>query len=108
MYCIIVYYGECFVQVIKLDVETKLQVEWSAENCWPAEPVFVARPGASEEDDGEMYNYTYNYILFFQFTLNIQCSRHGLVIKSHMFWLYILLTCPSLLVMFRCSPNSSH
>lgn len=43
------------MQVIKLDVETKLQVEWSAENCWPTEPVFVPRPGASEEDDGELF-----------------------------------------------------
>ncbi|MCJ8737373.1 hypothetical protein PDJAM_G00023160 [Pangasius djambal] len=39
-------------KIIKLDVETKLKVEWSAENCLPIEPVFVPRPGASEEDDG--------------------------------------------------------
>ncbi|KAK3533663.1 hypothetical protein QTP70_024016, partial [Hemibagrus guttatus] len=39
-------------KVIKLDVETKLHVEWSTENCFPTEPVFVPRPGASEEDDG--------------------------------------------------------
>lgn len=41
------------MQVIKLDVETKMDVKWSAENCFPTEPVFVPRPGASEEDDGE-------------------------------------------------------
>ncbi|XP_053368492.1 beta,beta-carotene 15,15'-dioxygenase [Clarias gariepinus] len=39
-------------KVIKFDVETKLKVEWSAENCLPMEPVFVPRPDAIEEDDG--------------------------------------------------------
>ncbi|XP_062869248.1 beta,beta-carotene 15,15'-dioxygenase [Trichomycterus rosablanca] len=39
-------------KVIKLDVETKQRVEWSSENCTPTEPVFVPRPGATEEDDG--------------------------------------------------------
>lgn len=39
-------------KVFKLDVETKLHDEWSAENCFPTESVFVPRPSASEEDDG--------------------------------------------------------
>lgn len=39
-------------KAIKLDVETKLHDEWSAENCFPSESVFVPRPGATEEDDG--------------------------------------------------------
>lgn len=68
------------MQLIKLDVETKLEIEWSTENCSPMEPMFVPRPGASEEDDGEMFN---NPVLFFRFTLDIQSSRHGVVFKSH-------------------------
>ncbi|KAG7327290.1 hypothetical protein KOW79_008896 [Hemibagrus wyckioides] len=48
-------------KVIKLDVETKLQVKWSAENCFPTEPVFVPRPGASEEDDGVVLTSVINY-----------------------------------------------
>lgn len=27
---------------------------WHQENCYPSEPVFVASPGAVEEDDGEV------------------------------------------------------
>ncbi|KAG9267116.1 beta,beta-carotene 15,15'-dioxygenase-like [Astyanax mexicanus] len=38
--------------ITKLDVETKQQLEWTAENCYPSEPVFITRPGATEEDDG--------------------------------------------------------
>ncbi|XP_072516214.1 beta,beta-carotene 15,15'-dioxygenase isoform X2 [Salminus brasiliensis] len=38
--------------ITKLDVETKQRLEWTAENCFPSEPVFIPRPGASEEDDG--------------------------------------------------------
>ncbi|XP_066503498.1 beta,beta-carotene 15,15'-dioxygenase isoform X2 [Hoplias malabaricus] len=39
-------------KIIKLDVQTKQQLEWTANNCFPSEPVFVPRPGATEEDDG--------------------------------------------------------
>ena len=40
-------------QIIKLDVETKKKQEWTAENCWPSEAVFISRPNAVEEDDGK-------------------------------------------------------
>lgn len=72
MDCITVEYGEICIQVIKLDVETKLQVEWSAENCWPSEPVFVPRPGASEEHDGE---------LFGEAGMEESSNRNGLVVS---------------------------
>ncbi|XP_031425205.1 beta,beta-carotene 15,15'-dioxygenase [Clupea harengus] len=39
-------------KIIKLDVETKKKQEWTAENCWPSEAVFISRPNAVEEDDG--------------------------------------------------------
>ncbi|KAF7703292.1 beta,beta-carotene 15,15'-dioxygenase [Silurus meridionalis] len=47
-------------KVIKLDVETKLQVEWSAVNCCVTEALFVPRPGASDEDDGVVLNSVIN------------------------------------------------
>lgn len=40
-------------QIAKFDLVTRKHVEWSEENCFPSEPVFVASPGAVEEDDGE-------------------------------------------------------
>ncbi|KAG5270135.1 hypothetical protein AALO_G00189150 [Alosa alosa] len=39
-------------KIVKLDVETKKVQEWTAENFWPSEAVFIARPNAVEEDDG--------------------------------------------------------
>ena len=41
-----------FVQVCKIDVKKKESVEWKEENCYPSEPVFVANPGGTDEDDG--------------------------------------------------------
>ncbi|KAM3857269.1 beta,beta-carotene 15,15'-dioxygenase [Diretmus argenteus] len=39
-------------RIAKFDILTRKHVEWTAENCYPSEPVFVASPGAVEEDDG--------------------------------------------------------
>lgn len=38
--------------VVKYDLLTKTALKWGEEHCWPAEPVFVAAPGAQAEDDG--------------------------------------------------------
>ncbi|XP_043965583.1 beta-carotene oxygenase 1, like [Gambusia affinis] len=39
-------------KIAKVDIVTKTHVEWHQENCYPSEPVFVASPGAEDEDDG--------------------------------------------------------
>ncbi|XP_054479644.1 beta,beta-carotene 15,15'-dioxygenase [Anoplopoma fimbria] len=39
-------------KMAKFDNVTRKHVEWHQENCFPSEPVFVASPGAVEEDDG--------------------------------------------------------
>uniref|UniRef100_A0A668A7Y7 Beta-carotene oxygenase 1, like n=1 Tax=Myripristis murdjan TaxID=586833 RepID=A0A668A7Y7_9TELE len=39
-------------KIAKVDVQTRTHVEWQQEGCYPSEPVFVASPGAVEEDDG--------------------------------------------------------
>ncbi|CDQ90132.1 unnamed protein product [Oncorhynchus mykiss] len=36
----------------KGDIVTRKYIEWTEEDCYPSEPVFVATPGAVEEDDG--------------------------------------------------------
>ena len=38
--------------IVKLDVADGSLRSWSEAGCYPGEPVFVARPGAEEEDDG--------------------------------------------------------
>lgn len=42
-----------FQQLGKIDIVTRTHMEWMQESCFPSEPVFVASPGAVEEDDGE-------------------------------------------------------
>ncbi|MEA2425627.1 MAG: beta,beta-carotene 9,10-dioxygenase, partial [Thermoleophilaceae bacterium] len=39
-------------QIAKADVTTGEVQRWSERGCYPGEPVFVERPGASAEDDG--------------------------------------------------------
>jgi beta,beta-carotene 9',10'-dioxygenase len=38
--------------LVKLDLEGKRGASWYEDGCYPGEPVFVATPGATEEDDG--------------------------------------------------------
>uniref|UniRef100_A0A8C5DHU1 Beta,beta-carotene 15,15'-dioxygenase-like n=1 Tax=Gouania willdenowi TaxID=441366 RepID=A0A8C5DHU1_GOUWI len=39
-------------KIAKFDIVTRTHVEWCQENSFPSEPVFVASPGAVDEDDG--------------------------------------------------------
>ena len=45
-------HGHFFDQLVKLDTITKRKLIWYEEDCYPSEPVFVARPGGKDEDDG--------------------------------------------------------
>lgn len=44
--------GHFLDRVVKLDVDDGTVQCWSAERCYPGEPVFVPAPGARAEDDG--------------------------------------------------------
>ncbi len=39
-------------ELCKVDMETKNILSWSHAGCEPGEPVFIARPGSKDEDDG--------------------------------------------------------
>ena len=49
--------------LLQLDFAKKKAKNWHDEGAVPSEPFFVARPGATEEDDGEL--------LFIFFTIQI-------------------------------------
>ncbi len=38
-------------QLVKIDVRTGIADIWYEEGCYPGEPVFVAAPGATSEDE---------------------------------------------------------
>ncbi|KAG1941329.1 beta,beta-carotene 9',10'-oxygenase [Pimephales promelas] len=40
------------VMIVKFDAETKQRLEWTGEDGFPSEPVFIPRPDAVDEDDG--------------------------------------------------------
>jgi beta,beta-carotene 9',10'-dioxygenase len=44
--------GNFIDNLVKLDLERNATSSWYEEGCYPGEPVFVATPGASDEDDG--------------------------------------------------------
>ena len=39
-------------RIVRADVIARTSTQWYEPDCWPGEPVFVARPEATEEDDG--------------------------------------------------------
>ena len=39
-------------RIVKVDVSDAATLSWSERDCYPGEPVFVARPEAGREDDG--------------------------------------------------------
>lgn len=39
-------------QIVKIDTHDGAALSWTERGCYPGEPVFVARPGAQDEDDG--------------------------------------------------------
>ena len=41
-----------FTSLVRLDVESGAQQVWQEEGTYPGEPIFVPRPGGSQEDDG--------------------------------------------------------
>ena len=44
--------GNFIDNIVKVDVRTGEAVTWFEDGCYPGEPVFVASPNSSAEDDG--------------------------------------------------------
>ncbi|CAA9892841.1 Dioxygenase [Candidatus Methylobacter favarea] len=45
-------YGNFFDKLVKSDLDRSVNSAWRETGCYPGEPVFVAAPGAANEDDG--------------------------------------------------------
>jgi len=43
--------GNFIDNLVKLDLERNVTSSWHEEDCYPGEPVFVARPEAADEDE---------------------------------------------------------
>jgi beta,beta-carotene 9',10'-dioxygenase len=47
-------------RIVKTDVESGSTIEWAEDGCSPGEPVFVAAPGATAEDDGVLLSVVFD------------------------------------------------
>lgn len=46
-----------WIHSLQIDLVKKKAKNWYEDGAIPSEPFFVARPGATEEDDGELLYY---------------------------------------------------
>ncbi len=52
--------GDFLNQLAKLNVKNGMTSFWREDGCYPGEPVFVARPASSEEDDGVLLSVVFD------------------------------------------------
>ncbi|HEX2911803.1 MAG TPA: carotenoid oxygenase family protein [Chloroflexia bacterium] len=71
-------------QLIKVALKAGRTFTWSEEACYPGEPVFVPRPGATSEDDGVVLsvvldgNTNHSFLLALDGTSFTECGRANL------------------------------
>jgi carotenoid cleavage dioxygenase-like enzyme len=46
--------------VVRIDLESRSAKAWTEEGYFPGEPVFVAAPGATEEDEGVLLSVVFD------------------------------------------------
>lgn len=44
--------AEFYNQIVKIDVHARASTRWAEPHCYPGEPVFIASPNRTSEDDG--------------------------------------------------------
>jgi carotenoid cleavage dioxygenase-like enzyme len=70
-----------FSALCKLDLQTSKTIHWSHANCYPGEPIFVAKPGAKLEDDGILISVVFDarikksFLLFLHARDLKECAR---------------------------------
>jgi len=47
-------------QIVKVDINTRKDLAWFEDDCYPGEPVFVSRPACEAEDDGVLLSVVLN------------------------------------------------
>ena len=69
--------------IVKLDVESGEYRGWSEEDQWAGEPVFVARPDATEEDDGVLLSVVLDGISGTSYLLVLDAADLSEVARAH-------------------------
>ena len=61
-----------FDRIVRGDLEQRTSTTWSEPDCWPGEPVFVSRPGATDEGDGVLLSVVLDGAATFLLVLDAQ------------------------------------
>ncbi len=69
-------------QLIKVDIETRQEQRWYEEDCYPGEPVFVAKPGGSAEDEGVILSVVLNAQMGNSFLLLLDARRFSEIARA--------------------------
>ncbi|CAK6983320.1 beta%2Cbeta-carotene 15,15'-dioxygenase [Scomber scombrus] len=74
-------------QIAKFDVVSRKYSMWKQDNCFPSEPVFVASPGAEEEDDVSPFLLvldakTFDELARAEIPATVHLDLHGLFIPA--------------------------
>jgi beta,beta-carotene 9',10'-dioxygenase len=60
--------------IMRVDLDSRTSTAWFEPGCFPGEPVFVARPGARDEDDGVLLSVVFDGSLGSSFLLVLDAA----------------------------------
>jgi beta,beta-carotene 9',10'-dioxygenase len=69
--------GGWLERIVKIDTHDGSSLSWSEDGCFPGEPVFVARPGAEDEDDGALLSVVLDAVAETSFLLVLDATDLG-------------------------------
>ncbi len=69
-------------QLIKVDIETRQEQRWFQDDCYPGEPVFVAKPGGKAEDDGVILSVVLDAAVGNSFLLILDAHRFSEIARA--------------------------
>jgi carotenoid cleavage dioxygenase-like enzyme len=63
--------------IVRIDLESRTRSAWTADGCYPGEPVFVPAPGASGEDEGVLLSVVFDSANGSSFLLVLDAATLG-------------------------------
>jgi beta,beta-carotene 9',10'-dioxygenase len=63
--------------IVRIDLENHTQSVWTADGCYPGEPVFVPAPGATREDEGVLLSVVFDSAEGSSFLLVLDAATLG-------------------------------
>jgi beta,beta-carotene 9',10'-dioxygenase len=71
-------------RLVKVDIASRSVAEWRADGAHPGEPVFVARPGGTDEDDGVLLSVVLDATVGTSYLLVLDARTLALRARAHL------------------------